>query len=70
VKHFETALAMNERMRAPALVARTQVEMARALAQVPGGRDRAAELLEAGSAEARQLGLPRLVEAAGAAVSG
>jgi eukaryotic-like serine/threonine-protein kinase len=70
VAHFETALAMNERMRAPALVARTQVEMARALAQVPGGRDRAAELLEAGSAEARQLGLPRLVEAAGAAVSG
>jgi eukaryotic-like serine/threonine-protein kinase len=60
--YFETALAMNERMRARPWVARTQVEFARLLAQKPAGRDRAAELLDAGLAEAQRLGMPRLVE--------
>ncbi len=64
IAYFETALAMNERMRARPWVARTQVEFARLLAQKPAGRDRAAELLEAGRAEAQRLGLPRLVELA------
>ena len=62
IASFETALAMNERMRARPWVARTQVEFARLLAQKPAGRERAAELLEAGLAEAQQLGMPRLVE--------
>jgi DNA-binding SARP family transcriptional activator len=62
IAYFETALAMNERMRARPWVARTQVEFARLLSQRPAGRDRAAELLDAGLAEARQLGMPLLVE--------
>ena len=60
--YFETALAMNERMRARPWVARTQVEFARMLAQKPAGRERATELLDAGLAEAQQLVMPRLVE--------
>jgi hypothetical protein len=75
VAHFEAALAMNERMRARPWVARTQVEFARVLLQTTSGRERAGELLDAGLAEARQLGMPRLVEVAervraGAVVSG
>ena len=75
IAYFETALAMNERMRARPWVARTKVEFARVLAQRPAGRERAAELLDAGLAEARELGMPVLVELgervrAGAAVSG
>jgi hypothetical protein len=75
IAHFDAALAMNERMRARPWVARTQVEMARVLAQAPGGREQAAELLDAGLAEARRLGMPRLVQTAervraGPAVSG
>jgi tetratricopeptide (TPR) repeat protein len=62
IAYFETALAMNERMRARPWVARTRVEFARLLSQKPAGRDRAAELLEAGLAEAQRLGMPRLVE--------
>ncbi|HWM11900.1 MAG TPA: hypothetical protein VNO82_21250, partial [Solirubrobacteraceae bacterium] len=62
VAHFETALAMNERMRARPWVARTKVEFARLLLQKPAGRERGAELLEAGLAEAQELGMPRLVE--------
>ena len=75
VAHFEAALEMNERMRARPWVARTQVELARVLLQTAPGRERAGELLDAGLAEARQLGMPRLVEVAervraGAVVSG
>jgi hypothetical protein len=66
IAHFETALAMNERMRARPWVARTQVEFARVLAAKPAGRDRAAELVDAGLAEAQQLGMPRLLEQADA----
>ena len=64
IAHFETALAMNERMRARPWVAHTQVELARVLSQRAAGRERAAELLEAGIAEAQLLGMPRLVERA------
>jgi DNA-binding SARP family transcriptional activator/tetratricopeptide (TPR) repeat protein len=74
IAYFETALAMNERMRARPWVARTQVEFARLLSQKPAGRERAGELLDAGLAEAQRLGMPRLVELgeqirAGAAVT-
>jgi len=62
VAYFETALAINERMRARPWVARTRVEFARLLSEQPAGRDRAADLLEAGIAEAQRLGMPRLVE--------
>ena len=62
VAHFESALAMNERMRARPWVARTQVELARVLLQTAAGRERAGTLLDAGLAEARLLGMPRLVE--------
>ena len=60
--YFETALAMNERMRARPWVARTKVEFARLLLQKPAGRERGADLLDEGIAEAQQLGMPRLVE--------
>ena len=74
IAYFETALAINERMRARPWVARTQIEFARLLSEEQDGRDRAAELLEAGLAEAQRLGMPRLVELgervrAGAAVT-
>jgi len=81
VAHFEVALAMNERMRAHPLVARTQVEFARVLLQGDGRRrfgpdeERAAALLEAGAAEAERMGMKRLLALAeqlraGAAISG
>ena len=70
IAHFETALAMNERMRARPWVAHTQVELARVLSQQAAGRERAGELLEAGIAEAQRLGMPRLVERAEAVRSG
>jgi hypothetical protein len=74
IGYFETALAMNERMRARPWVARTKVEFARLLLQKPAGRERGSELLEAGIAEGQELGMPRLVELgervrAGAAVT-
>jgi hypothetical protein len=69
IAHFESALAMNERMRARPWVARTQIELARVLAQKPAGRDRSAELLDAGLGEAQALGMPRLLERASAAVT-
>ena len=62
IAYFETALAMNERMRARPWVAHTQVELARVLSQQASGRARAAKLLDAGLAEAQQLGMTRLVE--------
>ena len=62
IAYFETALAINERMRARPWVARTQIEFARLLSEEASGRDRAGELLEAGLAEGQRLGMPRLVE--------
>jgi tetratricopeptide (TPR) repeat protein len=70
IAYFETALAMNERMRARPWVAHTQVELARVLSQQAAGRERAGELLEAGIAEAQRLVMPRLVERAEAVRSG
>jgi tetratricopeptide (TPR) repeat protein len=69
IAHFERALEMNERMRARPWVVHTKVELARVLAQKPAGRDRAAELLDAGLAEAQELGMPLLLERAGTAVT-
>jgi DNA-binding SARP family transcriptional activator/tetratricopeptide (TPR) repeat protein len=62
IERLETALAMNERMRAHPWVVHTQIALARALAQAPADRERAAELLDTALAEARRLGMPRLVE--------
>ena len=69
IAYFEKALAMNERMRARPWVAHTQVELARVLAQRAAGRERAAALLDGGLAEAQQLGMPRLIERAEAALA-
>ena len=70
IAYFETALAMNERMRARPWVANTQVELARVLSQQTAGRERAGELLESAIGEAQRLGMPRLVERAEAVRSG
>jgi hypothetical protein len=75
IQRLETALAMNERMRARPWVVHTQIALASVLAQAPADRERAASLFDAGVAEARQLGLPRLLAVAerlraGAAVTG
>jgi DNA-binding winged helix-turn-helix (wHTH) protein/tetratricopeptide (TPR) repeat protein len=62
VAHFEAALVMNERLRAPAHLARTRVELADALLRRRGRGDaaRAAALLEQARATARDLGIPPL----------
>jgi tetratricopeptide (TPR) repeat protein len=75
ILRLETALAMNERMRARPWVVHAQVDLARVLAQAPADRERAASLFDAALLEARQLGMPRLLSEierlrAGAAVSG
>jgi DNA-binding SARP family transcriptional activator/tetratricopeptide (TPR) repeat protein len=75
IERLETALAMNERMRARPWVLQTQVDLARVLAQAPADRERAASLFDAALLEARQLGMPRLTAEAerlraGAAVTG
>jgi DNA-binding SARP family transcriptional activator len=80
VAHFEVALAMNERMRAHPLVARTQVELARVLlhgesrGRFARDEERAAALLDAGAAAAERLGMSQLTALveqlrAGAAIS-
>jgi DNA-binding SARP family transcriptional activator/tetratricopeptide (TPR) repeat protein len=61
IDRLETALAMNERMRARPWVIHTQVALARVLAQAPADRERAAALQEAAVLEARQLGMTRVV---------
>ena len=53
-RHFERALVVNERLGAPACLARTQVDYARALGM---GSPRAAELLAAAERTAADLGL-------------
>jgi tetratricopeptide (TPR) repeat protein len=58
--HFEHALAANTRLKAPACLARTQVDYARALAAGPlalGTDPRCDELLDAASGTAAELGL-------------
>jgi hypothetical protein len=69
VAYLEAAMAMNERMRARPWVARTQVELGRVLSQTAAGRERGAELAEAGLEEARRLGMSRLLERPAAAVT-
>jgi tetratricopeptide (TPR) repeat protein len=61
VRHFERALAMNERMGARGWTARTRVEFARLLLQSRFQRARAATMLDEGLSEARALGMPALV---------
>jgi tetratricopeptide (TPR) repeat protein len=63
IAHFEDALAMNERMRARPLVARTQLELAQLLLADGGDHERARDLLDSGLKEAEALGMPRLLEA-------
>jgi DNA-binding CsgD family transcriptional regulator len=65
-RHFEAALAMNERMRARPAGARTQYAYAEMLLRraAPGDHERASELLEQSLATAQELGLPRLAEQA------
>jgi DNA-binding SARP family transcriptional activator/tetratricopeptide (TPR) repeat protein len=75
IERLETALAMNERMRARPWAVQTQIDLARVLAQAPADRERAASLFDAGLLEARALGMPRLLAQAerlraGAAVTG
>jgi DNA-binding SARP family transcriptional activator len=62
-RHFEAAIAMNEHMGAHPWVARTQVEYAQMLLRNPdlSTQERAAKLLETGLAEARRLGMRRLI---------
>jgi DNA-binding SARP family transcriptional activator/tetratricopeptide (TPR) repeat protein len=64
IERLEAALAMNEQMRARPWVVHTQIDLARVLAQSDADRERATELFEAALAEARALGMPRLVTAA------
>jgi tetratricopeptide (TPR) repeat protein len=64
IERLEAALAMNERMRARPWVIHSQIDLARVLAQSEADRERATELFDAALAEARELGMPRLVTAA------
>jgi hypothetical protein len=60
-RHFEGALATNERLEARPWVVRTRRGWAAMLLDrdAPGDRERAAELIAAGRAEAEQLGMAR-----------
>ena len=60
-RHFEGALATNERLEARPFVVRTRRGWASMLLDrnAPGDRERAAELIAAGRAEAEQLGMAR-----------
>ena len=60
-RHFEAALATNERLEARPWVVRTCRGWAAMLLDrdAPGDRERAAELIAAGRAEAEQLGMAR-----------
>jgi hypothetical protein len=60
-RHFEGALATNERLEARPCVVRTRRGWATMLLDrdAPGDRERAAELIAAGRAEAEQLGMAR-----------
>jgi tetratricopeptide (TPR) repeat protein len=62
-RHFDAAISMNEHMGAWPWVARTQVEYAEMLLgdPDPSSRERGAKLLETGLAEARRLGMRRLI---------
>ena len=65
IERLETALAMNERMRARPWVVHTQLALAAVLAQAPADRERAAALHESSLVEARQLGMARVIAEAG-----
>jgi DNA-binding SARP family transcriptional activator len=70
IARLETALAMNEHMRARPWVVHTQLDLARVLAQAPADRERGGELYDAALAEARSIGMPRLVAKAERLVQG
>ena len=61
IAHFETALRINGRMRARPLVARTRLDLARALLEGDAADPRGGELLDAALADARALGMTRVV---------
>ena len=65
IERLETALAMNERMRARPWVVHTQLALAAVLAQAPADRERATALHESSLVEARQLGMARVIAEAG-----
>ena len=62
-RHFSTALAMNERIGARPWVVRTRRSHAEMLLDrnAPGDAERARDLIDAGRAEAEQLGMAREV---------
>jgi len=68
IARFEAALAMNERLRAPAHLAQTRVELAATLLRRGGAGDvaRSIALLEQGGDAAKALGLSHLAARAGA----
>ena len=63
-RHFEAAVDLESRMKAPPYLARTQFESARMLwaRRGPGDRERAAKHLEEATAVARELGMQRVFE--------
>jgi class 3 adenylate cyclase len=65
-RHFEDALAMDERLGAPALLARVRQDYARMLLErgAPGDRERALELAQQSLAAAREMGMKVLLEKA------
>jgi hypothetical protein len=68
VAHHEAALEVHERMRARGWAARSRYDLARALLArgEDGDAARAAELLDAAIDAAKELGMPKLLEEAGA----
>jgi class 3 adenylate cyclase len=65
-RHFGDAIAMNERLGAPALLARVRCDHARMLLArgAPGDRERALELAQQSLAAAREMGMKVLLERA------
>jgi class 3 adenylate cyclase len=63
-RHFEDALAMNQRLESPPLIARTQADYARVLLERdgPGDREKALQLASRALAAAQELGMQRLSE--------
>jgi tetratricopeptide (TPR) repeat protein len=61
-RHFEDAIAMNRKLRAPTWVAEAQLGYARMLLarESPGDRERAVELLTPALATARECGMSKL----------
>jgi predicted ATPase len=63
-RHFEAAIAMNQKMRAPRWVAVTQLGYARMLLlrESPGDRERALDLLQDAQEAGQRMGMKKLVE--------